>query len=263
MFTKGTLLVFLLGLLLAGCAAPPASPTAANTATLTVAAPTATLTVAAPTATFTVAAPTATFTVAAPTASVTPTRTLIPPTLPATAAPTTQNSSAACNPAPVVAPTLPAVIPGYTELDETTGLHMTGTYQQIDLATYRLKVSGLVDHPLSLTYDELRCLPKVTDNPLLVCVGFFKDEASWSGVPIKDVLALAGVQSKATSLVLISADGYRTSLPLEMALKPENFLAYELEGQPLPILHGFPLRGVFPGMDGNKWAKWVIAIEID
>ena len=255
MFTKGALLVCMLGLLLAGCAAQPASPTAANTATLAVTAPAETLTVAAPTATLAVVMPAATLT---------PVPTEIPPTLPATAAPTTaQDSSAVCNPAPVVVPTLPAVIPGYTQLDETTGLHMTGTYQKIDLVTWRLKVSGLVDHPLSLTYDELRCLPKVTDNPPLVCVGFFKDEASWSGVPIKDVLALAGVQSKAKSLVLISADGYRTSLPLEMALKPENFLAYELEGQPLPVLHGFPLRGVFPQMDGNKWAKWVIGIEID
>jgi len=246
MFTKGTLLVFLLGLLLAGCAAQPASPAVASTATLTVAAPAATLAVV------------------APAASITPARTEIPLTQPATITPTTaQDSSAVCNPAPIVAPTLPAVIPGYTQLDETTGLHMTGTYQQIDLATYRLKVSGLVDHPLSLTYDELRCLPKVSDNPPLVCVGFFRDVATWSGVPIKDVLELAGVQAKAMTVSLISADGYRTSVPLAEALKPENFLAYELEGQPLPLLHGFPLRGVFPGMDGNKWAKWVVGIEID
>jgi DMSO/TMAO reductase YedYZ molybdopterin-dependent catalytic subunit len=162
-----------------------------------------------------------------------------------------------------VVPTLPAKIPGYTELDKSTGLHMTGTYQQIDLATYRLKVSGLVDHPLSLTYDELRCLPKVTDNPPLVCPGFFRDVASWSGVPIKDVLKLTGVQSKAKMLTLISADGYRTSLPLEEALKAENFLAYELEGKPLPVLHGFPLRAVFPGLEGNKWAKWVVGIEVE
>jgi DMSO/TMAO reductase YedYZ molybdopterin-dependent catalytic subunit len=237
MFTKGTLLVCLLGLLLASCAAQPASPVA-STATLAIPAPAATATTA---------------------------LAEIQPTQPAaTTAPTTaQDTSAACNLAPVVAPTLPAVIPGYTQLDETTGLHMTGTYQQIDLATWRLKVSGLVDHPLELTYDELRCLPKITDNPPLVCVGFFRDMASWSGVPIKDVLALAGVQSKAKTLSLISADGYRTSLPLDEALKSENFLAYELEGKPLPVLHGFPLRGVFPAMEGNKWAKWVIGIEIE
>jgi DMSO/TMAO reductase YedYZ molybdopterin-dependent catalytic subunit len=245
MFIKGTLLVFLLGLLLAGCAAQPAGPAAASTATLAVVTPAAT---------------------------VTPAPSEIPPTLPAATAvptstaaatPTAQDSSTTCNPAPVVVPTLPAKIPGYTELDETTGLHITGTYQQIDLATYRLKVSGLVDQPLSLTYDELRCLPKVTDNPPLVCPGFFRDVASWSGVPIKDVLKLAGVQAKARTLTLISADGYRTSLLLEEALKAENFLAYELEGKPLPVLHGFPLRAVFPGLEGNKWAKWVMGIEID
>lgn len=226
MFNKGTLLVCMLGLLLAGCTAQPASPAVASTATL------------------------------APTE--------IPPTLAAvTAVPTAQDSSTACNPAPIIVPTLPPTIPGYTELDESTGLHMTGTVQQVDLASYRLKVTGLVDRPLNLSYDELRCLPEVTDNPPLVCVGFFRDVASWSGVPIKYVLELAGVQAGARSVTLISADAYRTTVSLEEAKQPENFLAYELEGKPLPVLHGFPLRAVFPGLEGNKWAKWVVGIEVE
>ena len=60
---------------------------------------------------------------------------------------------------PIVVPTLPATIPGYTEVDPATGLHMTGTPQVIDLATYRLTVEGKVTHSLSLTYDDLRRLP--------------------------------------------------------------------------------------------------------
>jgi DMSO/TMAO reductase YedYZ molybdopterin-dependent catalytic subunit len=50
---------------------------------------------------------------------------------------------------------------------------------------------------------------------------------------------------------------------LEEAQQLENFLAYELEGKPLPVLHGFPLRAVFPGLEGNKWAKWVVGIEVE
>jgi DMSO/TMAO reductase YedYZ molybdopterin-dependent catalytic subunit len=227
----------MLGLLLAGCTAQPASPTAVSTATLTVVAPVVTAALA---------------------------LTEIPPTLPAaTATSTAQDNSTACNLVPILVPTLPATIPGYTELDESTGLHMTGTVQQVDLASYLLKVTGLVDHPLSLSYDELRCLPKVTDNPPLVCVGFFRDVASWSGVPIKYVLELAGVQVEARSVTLISADAYRTTVSLEEAQQLENFLAYELEGKPLPVLHGFPLRAVFPGLEGNKWAKWVVGIEVE
>ena len=57
-----------------------------------------------------------------------------------------------CQLTPPVAPTLPAEIPGYTELDPTTNLHMTGTYQQIDLNTYRLKVTGKVDRPFSSSF---------------------------------------------------------------------------------------------------------------
>ena len=105
----------------------------------------------------------------------------------------------ACDLEPIAVPTLPAVIPGYTELDPATGLNVTGDVQVIDLESYRLEVVGLVDTPLSLSYDQLRCLPKVEAGPELVCPGFFVNNASWGGVPIMDVLALAGVQEKATT----------------------------------------------------------------
>jgi DMSO/TMAO reductase YedYZ molybdopterin-dependent catalytic subunit len=91
------------------------------------------------------------------------------------AAPETARLVPDCGLKPIKAPPYPRVIPGYTQLDETTGLHMTGKVQAIDLPTYRLYVTGLVETQLSLQYDELRCLPKVTTDPLLVCRGFFED----------------------------------------------------------------------------------------
>jgi DMSO/TMAO reductase YedYZ molybdopterin-dependent catalytic subunit len=167
-----------------------------------------------------------------------------------------------CDLKPIVIPTLPKVIPGYTELDKATGLHMTGTAQVIDLPSFRLQVNGLVKQPLSLQYDELRCLPKVTASPPLVCSGYFKDQATWSGVPINEILKLAHPMPQARTVTLISADGFRMDIDLETAMNPMNFLAYELEGQPLPILHGFPLRAVFPDKEGLYWVKWLVEIRV-
>lgn len=167
-----------------------------------------------------------------------------------------------CNPAKVVTPTLPEVIPGYLELDPATGLHVTGEYQIIDPASWRLKVTGKVDHPLSLSYDYLRCLPKKTARITIVCKGYFEDTANFSGVPLAAILDLAGVQTDADTLVLTGADEYSTYVPLEPARADENLVAYEWEGQPLPILHGFPARALFPQMPGSASVKWLLEIAV-
>ena len=187
-------------------------------------------------------------------------------TLPATAAPAPSlagGQGCVAGLPTIVAPTLPAVIPKTNELDTTTGMHMTGVVQQLDLATYRLKVTGMVDHPLNLTLDDLRCMPKVSATPLLACGDLFKDSAAWAGVPIQDVLKLAGVQAGAKTVILAGADGYRATLALADALQPQNYLAYEWEGQPLPILHGFPLRAVIPDFGGWAWVKWLVEMDVE
>lgn len=162
----------------------------------------------------------------------------------------------------VVVPTLPATIPGYTQLDPSTGLHITGQYELIDPTTYRLEVTGKVAHPLSLSYDELRCMPKVEEKCTLICPGNFEDYATWGGVPLSYVLHLAGVEDSAQGINMFGADGYQSTIPIKTALAAENFLAYEWEGQPLPVLHGFPLRAIFPAEQGNKWVKWLLKIEV-
>jgi DMSO/TMAO reductase YedYZ molybdopterin-dependent catalytic subunit len=183
--------------------------------------------------------------------------------VPGTVEPTpTSVTTAACVLEPIVVPTLPAEIPGYTELDPATGLHVTGTAIEIDLASYRLEVTGKVDEPLSLTYDDLRCLPRVEAFCTLVCPGFFEDQATWAGASLEAVLARAGIQEGADRLRLVSADGYATLVFLNELSEGEDFLAYEWEGEPLPIIHGFPVRAVFPALDGNKWAKWLVEIEV-
>jgi DMSO/TMAO reductase YedYZ molybdopterin-dependent catalytic subunit len=162
----------------------------------------------------------------------------------------------------VVAPPTPVETVAFGQLDPATGLHVTGRPQFIDLASYRLVVSGMVDHTLRLTYDELRCLPKVQAHATLVCVGAFEDIATWAGPTLATVLELAGVQPGAKDIKLVSADGYTVDVPLDAAREPQNLLAYEVNEQTLPVLHGFPLRAVFPDLSGNKWLKWLVEIKV-
>ena len=182
--------------------------------------------------------------------------------------PTTRPPVATCELKPVIRPTLPAKIPLLYQLDESTGLHMTGDYIEVDLAEYRLKVTGLVKRPLTLTLDEIRCMPKITAKPTLTCAtamdhfAYFTDKANWSGASLKYILELAGIEDTAKSAILKSADGYLSIFPLEEALKEDSFLAYEWEGQPLPVLHGFPIRAVLPSQLGNKWVKWLVEIRV-
>ncbi len=165
---------------------------------------------------------------------------------------------------PAVQPGMPAFIPGYAELDPDSGLHMTGTPVLLDLKTWRLAVTGAVNNPLSLDFDELRALPRVRSRSTLVCPGYFEDNALWEGASLAALLELADPLDNAKGLNLVSADGYSTWISMEDAQAPHNFLAYEFaDGRPVPVLHGFPVRAVFPSLTGSKWAKWLVEIQVE
>jgi len=151
---------------------------------------------------------------------------------------------------------------GFAELDPTTGLHVTGRAQEIDPASYHLLITGTVAGPLTLSLDDLRCLPRAEVACTLVCPESFVDQATWAGVRLWDVLQLAGAPEEVSSIRLIGADGYAAWVPPSIAKATDSLLAYEWHGEPLPILHGFPLRGVFPAAPGNQWVKWLVRIEV-
>jgi len=171
-----------------------------------------------------------------------------------------QPEVANCRWAPIVAPK-PAPWPGLDQVD-ANGLHVTAKGVLIEPDIYRLKVTGLVDHPLDLTLDDLRCMPKMTAKNNLTCPGEFEDVTSWSGVPFQYLMKVAGVQKGAKSINMLGADQFRAYSTLDNAMQEYNFLAYQWKDQPLPILHGFPVRAVIATSDGYAWVKWLMEIHV-
>lgn len=139
----------------------------------------------------------------------------------------------------------------------------------VDLESWRLRVTGMVDRPFELTFDELAALPQVEADITLACVsnqvgGDLVGNARWQGVRLRDLLERAGVQNGATQIVGRSVDGWTGGFPTEVALDGrEALVALAMNGEPLPRDHGFPARLVVPGLFGYVSAtKWLSEIEL-
>jgi len=154
----------------------------------------------------------------------------------------------------------------------------------VDVATYKLRVSGLVDRPLSLSIDDLRRMGNTEFVAGFECSGNrgplqgLSSNARWTGVPLKTVLDKAGVKAQAREFVFFGADRgeedveFRTqtfkvqqqfgrALTREKALSPEPILAYALNGEPLTLHQGVPLRLLVPGWYGVNNVKWLSEIH--
>lgn len=134
-------------------------------------------------------------------------------------------------------------------------------------ANWRLAITGLVDHPLTLTLDEIKAMPVVSEMRSLMCIsnpvgGDLIGNAWWRGVRFKDLLAQAGVKANARFLKLESFDGFSTGIPLELGMEDASLVVYEMNGEPLPLDHGAPLRCLFPGRYGMKQPKWIRTITV-
>lgn len=149
------------------------------------------------------------------------------------------------------------------QLTPVEKMGITGVAQDVDIDEYRLIVDGLVENPLSLTYQDILDYPSVTDIGVINCPGFFVDVGEWTGVPVRTLLDEAAVKPGATQLTFHALDGYTQSLSLEHIDKFDVFLAYIVNGQTLPREHGYPLRVVDNGSAGYAWIKWVENIEVE
>ena len=143
------------------------------------------------------------------------------------------------------------------------GLHVTGIPVEVDIAGFRLAVGGAVERPLSLSLEQLRALPAVRAQLTLDCPGFFTDRGVWTGVPVRDLLALAGVKPGAVKAVFTSlSQGYTSTLSLAEVGKDGVLVAYEFEGKPFPVVHGYPLRLTAKDHPGSVWVKWLGEIRV-
>lgn len=132
---------------------------------------------------------------------------------------------------------------------------------------WKVDIGGLVEHPYSLTLDEIRALPAVTETRTLCCIsneigGDLISNATWQGARLKDILERAGVQAGAVKLVFGAADGYTDSIAIDKALNGDVIAVYEMNGVPLPDAHGFPLRLLVPDIYGMKNVKWLTRMEV-
>ena len=157
----------------------------------------------------------------------------------------------------------------------------------LDLARWSLRIEGLVERPTELTLAALRKLAPASAPAVLQCAGngraLFKPrvagaqwargavgQAQWRGARLADLLDRAGVKPEARFITFIPGDHplgervprFHRSIPIEKARK-DVLLAWEMNHQPLPLLHGAPLRAVVPGWAGVHWVKWIRGIRVD
>ena len=141
---------------------------------------------------------------------------------------------------------------------------ITGNYPVVTKEKYRLNVSGLVDHPTTLTLADLQAMPKTSFTKNFQCVtGWRVPNVHWEGVRLSDILDSVGVQSSA---VAVSFDSYdhadSESLTIDQAHLPDVIVAYSMLGAPVTTEHGGPVRLYVAPMFGYKSLKWLSGIRV-
>jgi DMSO/TMAO reductase YedYZ molybdopterin-dependent catalytic subunit len=127
---------------------------------------------------------------------------------------------------------------------------------------YRFEVIGEVENPISLTWEELKSLPKSEIIADFHCVTTWsKYDIKWGGVLIKDILEIVKPKKNAKFVIQHGLDGYTTNTPIEAFEDQNVILAYELDGKPLPREHGAPLRIIIPKLYAWKGSKFLTKVE--
>jgi len=132
----------------------------------------------------------------------------------------------------------------------------------VDIKAFRLKITGKIKQPLSLTYDEILKYPSLTETVLLICPGFFTNNGRWTGVSFRTLLKNAIVHQEAKYLDVKGVYGKVVRISLKDIDRKRVFLAFRINGEPLPQKHGFPLRLVYEDAYGYDWVKYVEEIVI-
>jgi DMSO/TMAO reductase YedYZ molybdopterin-dependent catalytic subunit len=140
---------------------------------------------------------------------------------------------------------------------------------QVDPSSWQLRIHGMVNREITLTFDQLIKRPLIEDYITLCCVsnpvdGPYIGNAKWLGASLAALLKEAGIKAGADQLLCTSVDGFTSGTPVQTVMDGRDaLLAVAMNGQPLPIAHGFPARMVVPGLYGYVSAtKWVTDIEV-
>jgi DMSO/TMAO reductase YedYZ molybdopterin-dependent catalytic subunit len=165
---------------------------------------------------------------------------------------------------------VPGIAPWRTPSEDFYLIHTALTVPTISPNDWSLRIHGMVDKELTITYDDLVGRSLAEDWITLCCVsnevgGDLIGNAYWSGVPIRELLAEAGVRDGADAVLQTSKDGWNCGTPLAALTDPDRqaMLALAMNGKPLPIEHGFPVRMVVPGLYGYVSAtKWLVDLEV-
>jgi DMSO/TMAO reductase YedYZ molybdopterin-dependent catalytic subunit len=135
--------------------------------------------------------------------------------------------------------------------------------QHVDIESYKLKISGLVENPEAYTYDEVisnnQSYEKVVT---LNCVEGWSVKILWQGLLVKDLLAQAKPLPDAKVVIFHAYDGYTTSFPIDYILNNDILMAYMMNGVTIPPERGFPFELVAESKWGYKWIKWITEIEL-
>jgi len=135
--------------------------------------------------------------------------------------------------------------------------------QNVDIENYRLEITGLVENPMSYSYDEvIEGYQNYKKAVTLYCVEGWEAKILWEGVLVGDLLAGAGPLPEAEVVIFHAYDGYTTSLPLDYIIDNEILMAYKMNEITMPPERGFPFALVAESKWGYKWIKWITAIEL-
>jgi DMSO/TMAO reductase YedYZ molybdopterin-dependent catalytic subunit len=136
-----------------------------------------------------------------------------------------------------------------------------GTQPDIDMNKWKLKISGLVKKPLELSLEDLKKLGTKNYSEDFHCVTkWSKFDVKWTGIPIKEIIKFSKPNKEWKFLIQYGKDGYSTNVPREDVEKENVFLAFELEGKPIPREHGY-VRLIIPHLYGWKTSKFLKEIE--
>jgi hypothetical protein len=132
----------------------------------------------------------------------------------------------------------------------------------INISTWTLEVEGNVSNPLTFSYENFTSLTSIELIATLQCVAGASGTALWKGVSVESLLNLVQPTLDAIEVVFYAVDGFSSSLTINQIINYDIMLAYEMNGETLPLTQGYPLRVVAPYHFGYKWVRWVDHIEI-